>query len=63
MLRRKQFLLTKEQCEYLHALSEATGESECHFVRQAIEMHAQHLDPAEIPGLNYETTTKEEETK
>jgi hypothetical protein len=37
---RKQFLLTLSQCNYLHALAQETGESEAHFVRQAIDEHA-----------------------
>ena len=62
-MRRKQFLITEAQQEYLHALSEASGESEGHFVRQAIDLHAQHFDPSEIPGLDYEETTTKEDTK
>jgi hypothetical protein len=60
-MRRKQFLITEAQCDYLQTLSDATGESQCHFVRQAIEIHAQHFDPSVIPGLIYPekpTTTK-----
>ena len=51
---RKQILITEEQNDYLRALADATGESEGHIVRQAIEMHAKALHPSSIPGLNYE---------
>lgn len=53
-MRRKHFLITEAQYDYLRTLAEATGESEGHFVRQAIELHARHFDPSIIPGLIYE---------
>ena len=57
---RKQFLITEAHEDYLRTLSDATGESQGHIVRQAIELHAQQLNPASIPSLIYdETTTKE----
>lgn len=36
---RKQFMLTTTQAEYLRTLANETGESEGHFVREAIEDH------------------------
>jgi hypothetical protein len=54
ILLRKQILITDEQQDYLHSLSEALGESECHIIRQAIELHAKHFNPSTIPGLIYE---------
>jgi hypothetical protein len=51
---RKQFLITEAQQDYLRTLSDATGESEGHFIRQAIELHAKHLNPSTIPSLIYE---------
>ena len=51
---RKQILITEAHEDYLHSLSEATGESQGHIIRQAIELHAQHFSPASLPGLNYE---------
>lgn len=65
-LLRKQILITEVQEEYLHALSEATGESQGHIVRQAIELHAQQLNPSSVPGLVYEEeplTAKEEKNR
>ena len=58
---RKQILITEAHEDYLHTLSEATGESQGHIVREAIDLHAQHFNPASIPGLIYEEkpTTKE----
>jgi hypothetical protein len=53
-MRRKHFLITEAQYDYLRTLAEATGESEGHFVRQAIELHAKHFDPSSIPNLIYE---------
>lgn len=37
---RKHYLLTLSQVAYLKMLSRSTGESEGHFVREAIEEHA-----------------------
>ena len=37
---RKQVLLTSAQIAYLAKLKEETGESEGHFIRQALEEHA-----------------------
>jgi hypothetical protein len=51
---RKQILITETQEDYLRTLSDATGESQGHIVRQAIELHAQHLSPSSIPGLIYD---------
>lgn len=36
---RKQFMLTEMQANYLRTLANETGESEGHFVREAIEDH------------------------
>jgi predicted DNA-binding protein len=58
---RKQILITEAQNDYLRSLSEATGESEGHIVRQAIELHAQHFDPASVPALTYNEPTKPNE--
>jgi hypothetical protein len=54
LLLRKQFLITEAQQEYLHTLADALGESECHIVRQAIDLHAQQLNPSSIPSLLYD---------
>ena len=47
---RKQVLLAKAQVDYLAKLKKETGESESHFVREAIEKHRkrspQHKGPA-----------------
>ena len=55
---RKQIMITEVHEDYLHALSEATGESQGHIIRQAIELHARQFNPSNIPGL-MEPTTKE----
>ena len=47
-------MITEAHEEYLHTLSEATGESQGHIIRQAIELHAQQLNPSSIPGLTYD---------
>ena len=51
---RKQILITEPQNDYLRSLSEATGESEGHIIRQAIDLHAKHFDLSSIPALTYE---------
>ena len=53
-------MITEAQEDYLHTLSEATGESQGHIIRQAIELHAQHLNPASIPSLIYDEPTTQE---
>ena len=62
-LLRKQIMITEAHEDYLHTLSEATGESQGHIVRQAIELHARQLNPSSIPSLVYEekppTTTEQ----
>jgi hypothetical protein len=60
---RKQFLIEQAHEDYLHSLSEATGESQGHIVRQAIELHAQHFSPASLPGLIEEKETTENKDK
>ena len=62
MMLRKQIMITEAHENYLHALSEATGESQGHIVRQAIELHASQLHPSNIPGLIYEEQTTENKT-
>jgi hypothetical protein len=57
---RKQFLITEAQEEYLSSLAEATGETQGHIVRQAIDLHAQHLHLPEVPSLHDEKTTQGE---
>ena len=37
---RRHYLLTLSQATYLRELAESTGESEGHFVREAIEEHS-----------------------
>jgi hypothetical protein len=59
---RKQILITEAQNDYLRALADATGESEGHIVRQAIELHASQLHPSSIPGLIYEEQPTENKT-
>jgi hypothetical protein len=48
---RKQVLITEAQNNYLRTLSVATGESQCHFVRQALDLLAKHYTPAKIPSI------------
>jgi hypothetical protein len=59
---RKQILITEAHEDYLHSLSEATGESQGHIIRQAIELHAQHFSPSSLPGLDYEKKQQTTET-
>ena len=56
-LLRKQIMITEAHEDYLHALSEATGESQGHIIRQAIELHARQFKPSSIPGLLDEPPT------
>lgn len=37
---RKQILLTGAQADYLQELVERSGESQCHFIREALEEYA-----------------------
>ena len=60
---RKQILITEAHEDYLHSLSEATGESQGHIIRQAIELHAQHFSPASLPGLDYKEKEKQQTTE
>jgi hypothetical protein len=68
LLLRKQILITEAHEDYLRSLSEATGESQCHIMRQAIDLHARQLNPSSIPGLLDDekkppTTTKTNESE
>lgn len=59
MLLRKQFLISEAQRDYLRSLSEVTGQSEGHIVREAIDQHAKQLNLSDIPGLQYELPNQE----